>query len=303
MSLQHTLTESFTLRGKGLHTGLQLTLTCMPAPEDHGYRVQRIDLPGHPIIEALATNVVATPRGTILGQGEARCSTVEHALAAFYALGVDNVLFQIDGPEFPILDGSAQPYVNEIMRVGLSQQTAERSPLVVDDPVEVRDEATGGYLRIEPADHFALTCHIAFDGEVLKSQQAELPTLERFTADIAAARTFVFVREIEPLLNAGLIKGGDLDNAIVIYENEIAQERIDQLCRLTGVEHHDAHQLGYLQHRPLVWENEPARHKLLDVIGDLSLVGRPIWGHITAYKPGHAINNLFAKALIERWLK
>lgn len=297
MLKQNTLREQFSLSGKGLHTGLNLTVTFMPAPPDHGYKIQRIDMPGQPIMDAIAENVIDTQRGTVLGKGEMRCSTVEHAMAALYALGLDNVLIQVDGPEFPILDGSAELYVNAIQRVGILEQDAPKDFYYINKKMEFRDEATGACITLLPDEDFSITSMISFESSVLSSQFATLDNMDKFATEVAAARTFVFVREIEPLLMAGLIKGGDLDNAIVIYEHKTTQENLDKLCQLTGAERHDASELGYLQHKPLVWDNEPARHKLLDIIGDMALIGKPIKGRIIATKPGHTINNKFARMM------
>lgn len=294
---QKTLKAPFSLSGKGLHTGLNLTVSFLPAPEGHGYKIQRVDMPGQPIMDAVAENVIDTQRGTVLGKGEMRCSTVEHAMAALYAFGVDNVLIQVDGPEFPILDGSAILYVNEIKRVGLQSQKAQKDYYIINKKMEFRDEKTGACITLLPDEDFSITSMISFNSKVLSSQFATLDCMGNFESEVAAARTFVFVREIEPLLLAGLIKGGDLDNAIVIYENQTTQENLDKLCQLTGAEKHDAAELGYLQHRPLVWENEPARHKLLDIVGDMALIGRPIKGRIIATRPGHTINNMFARMI------
>lgn len=297
MLKQNTLKEQFSLSGKGLHTGLNLTVTFLPAPAGHGYKIQRVDMPGQPIMDAIAENVVDTQRGTVLGKGDMRCSTIEHALAAFYALGIDNVLIQVDGPEFPILDGSAEPYVREIQRVGIAEQDEPKDFYYITKKMEFRDDKTGACITVLPDEDFSITSMIAFEGKVLSSQFATLDSMEKFTTEVAAARTFVFVREIEQLLLAGLIKGGDLDNAIVIYEHQTSQENLDKLCQLTGAEHHDASDLGYIQHKPLVWDNEPARHKLLDIIGDMALIGRPIKGRIIATRPGHTINNMFARMM------
>ena len=297
MLKQNTLKDSFSLSGKGLHTGINLTVTFLPAPAGHGYKIQRVDMPGQPIMDAVAENVVDTQRGTVLGKGKMRCSTVEHALAALYALGIDNVLIQVDGPEFPILDGSAEPFVREIQRTGLQEQDALKDYYYITKKMEFRDDKTGACITLLPDDDFSITSMIAFDGKVLSSQFATLDSMDKFVTEVAAARTFVFVREIEQLLLAGLIKGGDLDNAIVIYERQTTQENLDKLCKLTGAEHHDANDLGYIQHKPLVWDNEPARHKLLDIIGDMALIGRPSKGRIIATRPGHTINNKFARMM------
>ncbi len=297
MSKQKTLGGSFSLFGKGLHTGLSLTVTFNPAPENHGYKIQRIDLDGSPVIEAIAENVIDTSRGTVVAKGDARCSTIEHAMAALYALGIDNCLLQVNGPELPILDGSSQIYVENIRRVGIVTQNAPKDFYVIKKKIEFRDEETGSSIIILPDDQFSITAMISFDSQFINSQFATLDDMEHFSEEIAPARTFVFVREIEPLLKAGLIKGGDLDNAIVIYEREISQEALDRLADHLHVEHRDATKLGYLNDRPLVWRNEPARHKLLDIIGDMALIGRPIKGRIIATRPGHTINNKFARQM------
>ena len=294
---QHTLKSSFSLSGKGLHTGLNLTVTFNPAPENHGYKIQRIDLPDQPILDAVAENVIETTRGTVLGKRDVRVSTVEHGMAALYALGVDNVLVQVDGPEFPILDGSAEMYVKEIKRVGLQEQEAPKNYYIITRKIEIKDEQSGSCITLLPDEDFSITAMIDFQSKFISSQFATLDNMEDFETEIAAARTFVFVREIEPLLMAGLVKGGDLDNAIVIYERQTTQEALDQLCDKTGAEHHDANVLGYIQHKPLVWENEPARHKLLDIIGDMALIGRPLKGRIIATRPGHTVNNKFARLM------
>lgn len=294
---QRTLSSSFTLKGKGLHTGLELVVTFNPAPVNHGYKIKRVDVEGQPVIDAIAENVVETTRGTVLGANDVKCSTVEHAFAALYAFGIDNVLVEVNGPEFPILDGSATPYVNKLKEIGVVEQEADKEWLIVSEPIEYTDEATGSHVAILPADDFALSVTIDFNSQLMPIQTATLRDINNFETEISSARTFVFVREIEILLSLGLIKGGDLDNAVVIYERETTQENMDKLCKLTKAEWHDAKELGYIQHKPLVWENEPARHKLLDLIGDLSLVAKPIKGHIVATKPGHTINNKFARLL------
>lgn len=297
MFKQKTLAGSFSLFGKGLHTGLNLTVTFNPAPENSGYKIQRIDLEGEPIIQAIAENVVDTSRGTVVANGEARCSTIEHAMAALYALGIDNCLIQVNGPEFPILDGSSIMYVENIRRVGVVEQNAPKDFYVIKKKIEFRDDETGSSIIILPDEQFSITTMISFDSQFINSQFATLDNMDDFTEHIAPARTFVFVREIEPLLKAGLIKGGDLDNAIVIYEKEISQEALDRLADHLHVEHRDATALGYIQDLPLVWQNEPARHKLLDIIGDMALIGRPIKGRIIATRPGHTINNKFARQM------
>ena len=297
MLKQNTLKGSFSLCGKGLHTGLSLTVTFNPAPENTGYKIQRIDLESQPIIDAIAENVVDTQRGTILARGDVRVSTVEHGLAALYALGVDNCLIQVNGPEFPILDGSATMYVEKIHQIGLEEQSAPKDYYIIRHKIEVKDETTGSCVTILPDDQFSITAMCSFDSKFINSQFATLDNIDDFDEEIAPARTFVFVRDIEPLLKANLIKGGDLDNAIVIYERQTNQALLDQLADQLKVSHMDATKLGYIQHKPLVWENECTRHKLLDVIGDMALIGKPIKGRIVATRPGHTINNKFARLI------
>ncbi len=294
---QKTLKGSFSLYGKGLHTGLDLTVTFNPAPENTGYRIQRIDMEGEPIIEAVAEKVVDTQRGTVVANGDARVSTIEHGLAALYALGIDNCLIQVNGPEFPILDGSAAPYVDKINQVGIEEQTAPKDYYIIRKKIEVKDEKTGSCITILPDEQFSITAMCSFESKFINSQFATLDNMEKFGKEISAARTFVFVRDIEPLLQANLIKGGDLDNAIVIYERQTTQERLDMLADMLHVPHMDANNLGYIQHKPLVWENECTRHKLLDIIGDMALIGKSIKGRIIATRPGHTINNKFARLM------
>jgi UDP-3-O-[3-hydroxymyristoyl] N-acetylglucosamine deacetylase/3-hydroxyacyl-[acyl-carrier-protein] dehydratase len=297
MSKQRTLKGSFSLYGKGLHTGLSLTVTFNPAPENTGYMIQRIDLEDQPIIDAIAEKVVDTQRGTVLANGEARVSTVEHGMAALYALGIDNCLIQVNGPEFPILDGSAAMYVEKIQEIGIVEQNAEKDYYIIRHKLEVKDEETGSTITILPDDQFSITAMCSFQSKFINSQFATLDNIETFPTEIAPARTFVFVRDIVPLLDANLIKGGDLDNAIVIYEREVTQEQLDHLADVLKVPHMDATKVGYIQHKPLMWENECTRHKLLDIIGDMALIGKPIKGRIVATRPGHTINNKFARLM------
>ncbi len=294
---QKTLKGSFSLCGKGLHTGLSLTVTFNPAAENTGYKIQRIDMDGMPIIDAIAENVIDTQRGTVLGKGDIRVSTVEHGLAALYALGIDNCLIQVNGPEFPILDGSAIKYIEKINEVGIEELNAPKDWYVIRKKIEVKDEETGSCITILPDNEFSLTTMCSFESKFISSQFATLDKIENFVTEIAPARTFVFVRDIVPLLKANLIKGGDFDNAIVIYERQMSQEQLDELADNLGVDHRDANELGYIQNKPLVWDNECTRHKLLDIIGDMALIGKPIKGRIIATRPGHSINNKFARQM------
>lgn len=294
---QQTLNGEFTVKGKGLHTGLEIEATFYPAPENHGYKFQRIDLPDQPVIDALAENVTETARGTVISRGDVRISTIEHALAALYAAGVDNCLIKLNAPEMPILDGSAVIYAKEIERVGLLEQTVDKNYYVVKHKIEVRDEKTGAHLTVLPDSEFSIDVMISYDSPVLTNQFARLENVADFAKEIASSRTFVFVREVEPLLQANLIKGGDLDNAIVIYDRKVPQATLDHIADLIGVEHKEVTDLGYINNRPLDFENEPARHKLLDVMGDVALIGRPLKGRIIACRPGHTINTTFAKQI------
>lgn len=297
MLKQRTLKGSFSLYGKGLHTGINTTATFNPAPENYGYKIQRIDLEDQPIIEAIAENVVDTTRSTVLAKDDVRCSTVEHALAALYGMGIDNCLIQVNGPEMPILEGSAATYIDQIKKVGIVEQNANKDVYIIHKKIEVRDEESGASIVILPDEKFSITTMISYKSKWFSSQFATLDDVEQFDKEIAGARTFVFVRDVEPLLQAGYIKGGDLDNAIVIYEEEIPQDRLDKLADHLKVPHVDAKKLGFLNTKPLVWENEPARHKLLDIVGDMALIGRPIKGRIIATKPGHSLNNKFARQM------
>ena len=301
-SKQTTLAGSFSLCGKGLHTGLNLTVTFNPAPENNGYKIQRIDLEDQPIIDAIAERVVETTRGTVLAKGDAKVSTVEHALSALYALGIDNCLIQVNGPEFPILDGSAIQYVEKINQVGIQEQNVPKDYYIIRKKIEFKDEKSGSCITILPDEQFSVTAMCSFDSKFINSQFATLDDIRDYSKEIASARTFVFVRDIIPLLELNLIKGGDLDNAIVIYERKVSQENLDKLADLIKAPHMDAEKIGYIQNRPLTWENECTRHKLLDVIGDMALIGKPIKGRIVATRPGHTINNKFAR-LIRKEIK
>ena len=292
---QHTLKSSFSFESKGLHTGLYIHATFLPAEENTGIRICRTDLEGRPTYEAIADYVTATERGTVLERGAWKVSTVEHALSALYALGVDNCLIEVDGPEMPILDGSAKFYIKAIQQVGLQEQKAEQKVFVVTEPIEYLSEH-GNKMLILPSDKYEVEVTVSYpSSSFLREQKAELNDLSEYTREISSARTFCFVREIEPLLRMGLIKGGDLQNALVIYETPMSQEGLDYMTDKLGQPRLDATKLGYLS--PLNYQNEPARHKLLDIIGDMSLVGCRIQGKITALRPGHTFNTQCAKRL------
>ena len=294
---QCTLKGEFHVSGKGLHSGLQIDATFSPAPENTGYVFKRIDLEGEPTLQAVAENVVETTRGTVIGNNTMRISTIEHALAALYAAGIDNCIITLNAPELPILDGSAIEYAEKIDEVGIEEQDAEKDYYIVKQKIEVVDEKTGSSLIVLPDEDFSIDTMIEFDSPILQNQFASLNTMKRFKSDIAASRTFVFVREIAQLLNANLIKGGDLDNAIVIYDQPMSQEQLNKISELMGVPPVEVTNLGYINNKPLVFPNEPARHKLLDVIGDIALIGRPLKGRIIANKPGHTLNATFSKKI------
>lgn len=297
MQKQNTLAASFSLQGKGLHSGLNIEVSFNPAPENHGYKIKRVDLPEQPVIDAVAENVINTQRGTVIGRKDIQISTIEHAMAALYAMGVDNCLIEVNAPEFPILDGSASHYVEEIQKVGLQEQNAARDYYIVKHKVEVKDEETGASIMLLPDDHFCVNTLISFNSPVLNNQFATMNDVKDFPTEIAASRTFVFVRELEMLLQNNLIKGGDLDNAIVIYDQKVSQEALDKLADMMNVPHQNIQELGYINNEPLVFDNEPARHKLLDVIGDIALIGKPIKGRVIATRPGHSIKNKLARII------
>lgn len=296
MSHQRTLKTSFTLKGQGLHTGLDITLTFKPAPADHGIKIQRVDLADQPIIDALAENVKGSNRGTVLCKGDVEISTIEHAMAALFCAQIDNALLEVNAPEFPILDGSAIQYAEKIEETGWEEQEKEREYFFVKKRIEIRDEASNSSIVLLPDDKFSIDTHISYDSCILSNQYATLDDISNFKSEIAGCRTFVFVREIEWLLSQNLIKGGHLDNAIVVYDQEIAQSEIDRLAKLMNQDSAVKPCLGYINGK-LNYDNEPARHKLMDVIGDLALIGRPIVGKIIATRPGHTINTAFAKQI------
>lgn len=297
MQKQNTLAESFCLEGKGLHTGLNIHITFNPAPENHGYKIKRTDLPEQPIIDAVAENVINTQRGTVIGKKDIQISTIEHAMAALYAAGIDNCLIEVDAPEFPILDGSSRFYTEGINKVGLKKQTANKQYYIVKHKIEVKDEETGASIMILPEDNFSVNVLVSYNSPVLTNQYAVMDDLSQFPSEISASRTFVFVREIEMLIQNNLIKGGDLDNAIVIYDQKVSQDSLDKLADMMNQPRKSAEELGYISNNTLVFDNEPARHKLLDVIGDIALIGRTLKGRIIATHPGHSINNKLARMI------
>jgi UDP-3-O-[3-hydroxymyristoyl] N-acetylglucosamine deacetylase / 3-hydroxyacyl-[acyl-carrier-protein] dehydratase len=297
MIKQCTLKEATTVKGVGLHTGQVVTMTLHPAPENHGFRFRRTDIDGQPIVWADVSKVFATNRGTVLKEGEAQVSTVEHLLSAFIGLGVDNVLVDIDGGEVPIMDGSALAFVDAIEAVGIVELAAERLYFDLREPLTFKDETTGAEFLALPSEEYTITTLIDFNSPVLGPQFATLEGTPQYKDEIAAARTFVFIHELEFLLNEGLIKGGDLDNAVVIANRAMSETEVSILAKKLGKPTLKIEREGILNTTQLRFQNEPARHKLLDVIGDLALVGRFLKAKIVATKPGHTANVAFAKFL------
>jgi len=294
---QTTLKAPITFSGKGLHTGIEVTMTFKPAPDSHGYIFQRVDLPGQPIINALAENVVETSRGTVLEENGARISTIEHVLASFVGMGIDNVLIEVNGQEAPILDGSAIEYAEAIEQTGKVEQKTDRKYFILKEKLEYYDEENGIHIIAYPDKVQSLNVLIDYNSKVLGNQYASLEELQNFKEEIAPCRTFVFLHELEYLAKNNLIKGGDVDNAIVIVDRKVSQEELDRLADLFNKPHVKVQPEGILNNVDLRYSNEPARHKLLDLIGDLALVGRWFKAKIIATRPGHTSNNEFARAL------
>lgn len=294
---QQTIESPVSIKGVGLHTGRETTMTFHPADAGHGYKFKRTDLEGEPVIPADVSKVVNTLRGTTIKRGDAQVSTIEHTLSALIGLGIDNCLIEIDGPEAPILDGSAKLIAEALEKAGITAQKAAREYFEIEEPISFRDEVTGTELMALPAEGFEITTLIDFDSPVLGQQYAELKGWEDYKTEIAPCRTFVFLREIEQLADEGLIKGGDFDNAIVIADRVMDEAALEALSAKIGKPSVKVDKEGILNTTDLRFGNEPARHKLLDVIGDLALIGARIKGRIVAKKPGHTANVEFAKLL------
>ncbi|MFN3850746.1 MAG: bifunctional UDP-3-O-[3-hydroxymyristoyl] N-acetylglucosamine deacetylase/3-hydroxyacyl-ACP dehydratase [Spirosomataceae bacterium] len=294
---QQTIKQSVSISGVGLHTGQNVTLTFQPAATNHGYKFQRIDLPNKPIIEADVDYVIDTSRGTVLEKDGVRVHTTEHVLAALVGLQIDNVLIQLDGPEIPILDGSSMKFVELLEEVGIEEQNALRNYYEVTEAVHYRNEDHSIELAALPLNDYRLTVMVDYNSNVLHSQHAQLHDISLFKDEIARCRTFVFLHELEALFKAGLIKGGDADNAVVIVDREISESEVENLSKLLNKPKISIGKTGILNDKPLHFANEPARHKLLDVMGDLALVGRPLKAHILAARPGHTPNIALAKKI------
>jgi UDP-3-O-[3-hydroxymyristoyl] N-acetylglucosamine deacetylase/3-hydroxyacyl-[acyl-carrier-protein] dehydratase len=294
---QQTIKAPVSVSGVSLHTGKLVTLTIKPAPENTGIRFVRIDIGPEAIVEADAHLVVDTSRGTSIEKNGVRIGTVEHVLAALSGLCIDNVIIEVNSPETPILDGSSRMYVEAIQEVGVEQQNAPREYFEVREPIRFYHEEKDCEIVALPSQNFRLTCMIDYQSKVLGYQFASLDSIADFAKEIAPCRTFVFLHELEVLLKQNLIKGGDLSNAIVFVDRPMKQEELDRLAVLFSRPGVEVRSEGILNNLELNFPNEPARHKLLDVIGDITLAGMPIKGHIIASKPGHASNVLFAKEL------
>jgi len=291
---QRTLARDVVLNGKGLHTGINVKITFKPAPANHGYKFCRVDLPDKPLIDALAEHVTDTSRGTTLAQNNASVATIEHTLAALYGLSIDNALIELDGPEAPIMGGASSKFVEAIKEAGIVDQKEDRNYFVVKQKIAFSDEEHGVDLIVYPDDHLSIHVLIDYNSRILGNQYAILDSIDDFEDQISKSRTFVFFHELEPLFNMGLIKGGDLDNAVVILEKEVEQEEIDRIARLFNRPGINKHTAGILNNTELRFPNEPARHKLLDLMGDLALVGLPIKGKVVATRPGHHANTRLA---------
>ena len=285
---QHTLGNSISISGTGLHTGIMVDMTLKPANPGFGIQFQRIDLPGQPIIKADCDLVTDTSRGTTLEDNGAKVSTVEHVLAALVGMGVDNCLIEMNGPETPIIDGSSQPFIDIIDDVGVMEQEAAKSWYTIDTNITYYNEEKRVELVAMPSTDYKITTLIDFNSPVLGTQHAKLKSMKDFRQEIAPCRTFCFLHELEMLLDNNLVKGGDINNAIVVVDKPVTKEEMARLAKAFGRDQIDVVKEGYLNNLELRFNNEPARHKLLDVIGDLALVGRPLKAKITATRPGHA---------------
>ena len=298
---QHTLVNAVSISGNGLHTGINVDMILKPANPGFGYQFQRIDLPGAPIIKADCDLVTDTSRGTTLEKGECKVSTVEHILAALVGMGVDNCLIELNGPEVPIIDGSSSPFVNIIAKTGVLEQDAAKTWYSLDTNISYFDEDKKVEMTAMPAVNYQVTTLIDFNSPVLGTQHASLKNIKDFETEIAPCRTFCFLHELETLLENDLIKGGDINNAIVVVDKTLTDEEINRLAKAFGREKIEIKK-GYLNNLELRFSNEPARHKLLDIVGDLALIGYPIKTHIIANRPGHSSNVEFAKK-IKQYIK
>lgn len=299
---QHTISGPVSISGTGLHTGIDVKMTLKPANPGFGFQFQRVDLPDTPAIKADCDLVTDTSRGTTLEQGNVKVSTVEHVLAALVGMGVDNCLIEVDGPEIPIIDGSSKPFVEIIESIGVLEQEATKTWYTIDTNISFYDEKKNVEMTALPATHYEITTLIDFNSPVLGTQHAGLKSMQDFNTEIAPCRTFCFLHELEMLLDNNLIKGGDINNAIVIVDKPVTEVEMSRLAKAFGRNKVEVKSEGYLNNLELRFPNEPARHKLLDVVGDLALIGYPIKAQIIANRPGHSSNVEFAKK-IKQYIK
>jgi UDP-3-O-[3-hydroxymyristoyl] N-acetylglucosamine deacetylase/3-hydroxyacyl-[acyl-carrier-protein] dehydratase len=294
---QKTIKKPVSLTGRGLHSGIDVQITFKPAPENHGFKFVRTDIEDSPVINALAENVVDTSRGTTLEQNGVRIATIEHVLAAFSGLEIDNALIEVKGPEAPIMGGSSKKFVDAILEAGILEQNKERDYFRITEKIAFSDEENGVDLMVYPDDHLSYNVLIDYNSKILGNQYAILNEVSDFAEEVSMCRTFVFFHELEALAKQGLIKGGDLDNAIIIMDRVVEQSEVDRVADLFNKPHIKVNSEGILNNIKLRYSNEPARHKLLDIMGDMALVGKPIIGKVVATRPGHHANTELAKKI------
>lgn len=297
MIRQTTIKKPVTISGVGLHTGAHVNLTFHPAPINHGFKFRRIDMDGHPLIDVDVDNVVDTSRGTTLSQNGAKISTTEHALAALVGTELDNIIIDVDGPEVPIMDGSSKPYLDAINKAGIVEQDAERIYFELKEIVTFEEPSRKVEMLAVPSADYRITVMVDYNSPVLGTQHAQMHLISEFAEEISPCRTFCFLHELEMLVKHNLIKGGDLDNAIVVVDRPVSQQKLDELAELFNKPHVEIKEKGILNNVQLHFQNEPARHKLLDIVGDMALIGMPIKAHILAARPGHAANVEFARKI------
>jgi UDP-3-O-[3-hydroxymyristoyl] N-acetylglucosamine deacetylase/3-hydroxyacyl-[acyl-carrier-protein] dehydratase len=303
MEKQKTVSKEVTLTGKGLHSGQEVELTFKPAEPDTGYVFRRVDLTNKPEIRALAENVINTARGTTIEENGVQIMTIEHVCSSLLGTGIDNAIIEVNSSEVPILDGSAKYFMKALKEAGIAEQNAEKKYFMLKEEVEFVDDTNGVKITASPDDSFSINVHIDFNSKVLGIQEASINSIDEFEKEISGCKTFVFLHELEMLAAHNLIKGGDLDNALVIIDNPMSQEQLDRLADLFNKPKIEVLPEGYLNNTKLSFQNEPARHKLLDIVGDLSLIGIPLKAKIKAYKPGHHANTELAKLIRKQLLE
>ena len=294
---QRTIKKPISISGIGLHTGKEVTMTFNPAPVNHGYKFQRTDVEGKPIIKADADLVVDTSRGTTIESNGVRINTVEHTLAACVGLELDNILISLDGPEPPVMDGSAEVYIDTLLKAGIEEQEEDRVYFDISEYINYKEEDRGVELFVVPADHYKLTVKVDYDSKVIGIQHASLDRISDFRKEVASSRTFSFLHELEELVSNDLIKGGNIDNAVVVIDKVLEKKKMQKIADVFNLNEYETPEHGFLNNKVLHHGNEPARHKLLDVVGDLALIGMPLKGHVIATKPGHKANVEFAKMI------